>query len=225
MRREADTAGPRVKICGVTRREDALVAEELGADFVGFILSSGFGRSVPEAEIPDLVRGLAPSRVAVLVDERPGRAVALAEGAEAAVVQLHGEEPPDVARAIREAGSWTVWKAVRARAVEDVARAVLDYGDWVDGLLIEGWKAGVTGGGGARLALDPERVRASIPAHLTFVLAGGLKPDSVGRAITRFRPDVVDVSSGVEGEPGRKDREKVRRFIAETRLHSGMRSS
>lgn len=218
------TARPRVKICGVTRRDDALLAEELGADFLGFILSSGFGRSVPESALPELVRGLTTPRVAVLVDEPPKNAVALAGTVGASVIQLHGEEPPETVRALRENGSWHLWKAVRARTVEDVTRAVLDYGDRVDGLLIEGWKAGVTGGGGARLLLDPEHVRSELPAHLTFVLAGGLNPDSVGEAIERFRPNVVDVSSGVEREPGRKDGEQMRRFLAETRLHSGMRS-
>lgn len=224
MGTEPVTARPRVKICGVTRHEDALLAEELGADFLGFILSSGFGRSVRESALPDLVRGLTTPRVAVLVDEPPKSAVALAEKVGASVIQLHGEEPPETVRALREHGSWHVWKAVRARTVEDVTRAVLDYGDQVDGLLIEGWKAGVTGGGGARLLLDPEHVRSELPSHLTFVLAGGLKPDSVGEAIERFRPDIVDVSTGVEREPGRKDREKMRRFLAETRLHSGMQS-
>lgn len=208
---------PHVKICGLTRREDAELAVRLGADFVGFVLTAGFGRSVAEPDAGALAAGLAATRVAVLVDEPVSRAAAMARSIDAGVVQLHGSEPPAVVREMRDAGDWRVWKAVRARSVEAVVRAVLDYGDIADGVLVEGWKEGVLGGGGAKLDLDPAGVRAAVPKRLTFVLAGGLTPESVAAAIDGFRPDVVDVSSGVEQNPGCKDESTMRRFLAAAR--------
>lgn len=207
-------APPKVKICGVTRNEDAGLAERLGADLLGFVLTQGFGRSVPEAAAADVARGTGVPRVAVLVDETPERAARLARSIDAAVVQLHGSESPETVERLRSMGDWRVWKAVRARSLEDVARSVLDYGPLVDALLLEGWKPGVTGGGGARLELRPEDVRRELAAGPALVLAGGLTPDNVAEAIAGFAPAVVDVSSGVEATPGRKDPERVRRFIA-----------
>ena len=214
---------PRVKICGLTRRQNPELAEHLGADYLGFVLTSGFGRSVAEADARSLTEGLAVSRVAVLVDESEDRAVALARLIDADVIQLHGSEPPELVRRVRESGDWRVWKAVRAGAVEDVLGAVLHYGATVDGLLIEGWKEGFVGGAGATLALAPDAVRAALPDRLTFVLAGGLTPDSVSAAIRDFRPGVVDVSSGVEGSPGQKDADRMRRFVSAARNVEGER--
>lgn len=205
---------PRVKICGLTHNDDARFAERVGADLLGFVLSRGFGRSVPEESAEDVVRGTTVERVAVLVDEPVERATTLARSIDAAVIQLHGSESPETVERLRSVGEWRVWKAVRARSLEDVERAVLDYGPLVDGLLLEGWKPGVTGGGGARLELRPEDVRREMSGGPVLVLAGGLDPDNVADAVAGFGPDVVDVSSGVETTPGRKDPERVRRFVA-----------
>ena len=81
------------------------------------------------------------------------------------------------------------------------------------GLLLEGWREGVVGGAGARLMLPPDSVREAVPPGVTLILAGGLTPDSVAEAARLFRPDVVDVSSGVESSPGRKDPALVRGFV------------
>jgi phosphoribosylanthranilate isomerase len=207
----------RVKVCGLTRREDALAAERAGADYLGVILSPGFSRSVPLASASRLVEGMRPMTVAVLVGEEPRAAEEAARSIAAGVIQLHGEEPPAVLADIRTRGSWKLWKAVRAQSMEDVERAVDLYGDVADGILVEGWKEGVAGGGGARLTLAPDRVRDLIPEQLDFILAGGLSPDNVAEAVTGFRPDVVDVSSGVERVKGEKDHGLVERFVAVAR--------
>jgi len=208
---------PRVKICGLTRLEDARAAEAAGADLLGFVLSRGFARTVPASHVPEFVRGTRAPRVAVLVDEPIERAVALARALHASVVQLHGTEPPETVRAVGEAGPWRVWKAVRARTVEDVRAAVLDYGPVADGLVVEGYREGAVGGSGLVLEVAPDQVRAAIPTTLDFVLAGGLTPATVREAGVRFRPDVVDVSSGVEGAPGVKDPKAMRAFVANVR--------
>jgi len=207
----------RVKICGITRREDALAVDRTGADYLGVILSAGFSRSVEPARAGELVEGVRPIRVAVLVGEEPRAAEAAARALGAGVIQLHGEEAPSVLADIRTRGPWKLWKAVRARAAADVERAVERYADVADGILVEGWKDGVVGGAGVRLDLEPEHVRELIPEQLDFILAGGLGPDSVLESARAFRPDVVDVSSGVERTRGEKDHGLMARFVESAR--------
>lgn len=208
----------RVKICGLMRREDALAADAAGADYVGVVLSSGFGRSVPVDRARSIVRDLAAVPVAVLVDEAVEAAMALGEALGAGVLQLHGAESRRVVEALAGRGSWKLWKCVRVRGPRDLARTVEMYGDLVDGILLEGHRDGVLGGGGVTLDLDAIRgARDEIPDGLDVVLAGGLTPDTVGDAVARFAPHVVDVSSGVERSPGEKDPDLVRRFIEEAR--------
>ena len=210
-------APPRVKICGLTRNEDALHAVASGADFVGVVLSPGFGRSVAAPDAPDVVQGVSAQRVAVLVDESPAQAARLADAIDASVVQLHGSEDRATVQALRELGDWTIWKAVRARSLDELGRTVELLGDVVDGILVEGWREGVIGGGGVRVSLDGDAVRGAVPGHLTLVLAGGLDPATVQASVARFRPDVVDVSSGVERATGIKSAEKVTAFVREAR--------
>jgi phosphoribosylanthranilate isomerase len=209
--------GLRVKICGLTRREDALAADRAGADYLGIVLTAGFGRSVVPSESKAIFAGTRARKVAVLVDEDVRSAVEAARALGADVVQLHGDESLDVVAGLREAGPWTIWKAVRARSLEDVATAVERFANVVDGILVEGWKDGSPGGGGARLGLDPARVRALVPAGVDLILAGGLGPESVADAVRAFHPDVVDVSSGVERSLGVKDHERVQTFVESAR--------
>jgi phosphoribosylanthranilate isomerase len=207
-----------VKICGLRRREDVLAADELGAAYVGVVVTRGFGRSVDPASASALVAGVRAIPVAVMVDEHPIAAAALGHGLGAGVLQLHGRETVDAVRELRELGPWRVWKSVRAATPDDVRRTVDLYGAWVHGILVEGWMDGAVGGAGA--ALDPEQfqdLRDLVPVTHRFILAGGLTADTVAGAMARWEPDVVDVSSGVEVEPGRKNRDLLRRFMKAVR--------
>ncbi len=213
---------PEVKICGLTRREDAERAASLGADYLGVVLSPGFRRSVAGADAGALLGGLAPVRVAVLVDEGPARAAELAGSAGAGVIQLHGSEPPEAVAELAAERCWRLWKSVRAREPDDVRRAVDRYAFWVEAILVEGCLEGVVGGGGARLSQERFGcLRELVPAPLRVVLAGGLTPDGVAASVDHFAPHVVDVSSGVESEAGRKDPELVARFIRAARRAGG----
>ena len=207
-------SGTAFKVCGVQRRADALLADRLGASHVGVIVSDGFGRSVDPQVSGAMLDGVRAKRVAVMVNEPVDQAVrrALAVGAE--VVQLHGDEPADDVAALAERGQWTVWKGVRAASVGDVEWAARLYGGIVDGFVVEGRKDGVMGGGGARLRVSPSSVRSALPPETLFVLAGGLTPDNLQGAAAEFRPDVVDVSSGIERDPGRKDASLMRAFAS-----------
>lgn len=207
----------RVKVCGLTRREDALVVDDAGADYLGVVLSPGFSRSVDPAAASHLVEGVRAMTVAVLVGEDSRGAEEAARSIGAGVIQLHGEEPPSMLSDLRTRGPWKLWKAVRAKSAEDVALTIQRYADVADGILVEGWKEGVQGGGGARLGLAPSEVRPIIPRRIDFILAGGLSADTVGRSVLAFGPDVVDVSSGVESRVGEKDAALVRRFVRSAR--------
>ena len=105
---------PLVKICGLQRREDVLLADELEADFLGFILSAGFSRTLPLRKARSLVENIQSSKVAVLVDENPAYSVTAAKEIRAAILQLHGDESPAVIKELRNRGDWLIWKVIRA---------------------------------------------------------------------------------------------------------------
>ena len=212
-----DAAGPRplrVKICGLTRLEDAVAAAAAGADYLGFIASDGFPRSVSAAVGAAFGRETELPVVAVVVDEPTDRVVELAGAAGATVVQLHGDESPGELVALRGRGAWKLWKALRVRTGEDVADGIRRYGPVADGLLLDGWHPTMAGGSGTRFPWEVVgQVRGAFPPGLDFIAAGGLHPGDVAEAVERMGPDVVDVSSGVETSPGVKDPARIRSFI------------
>ena len=207
-----------VKICGITTPEDALVAQELGADYLGMILSQGFSRSILPDEAVDIGLVAETPLVAVLVDESLDEAQRIAELSGASVIQLHGEENVEYVEELRRRGMWTIWKAVRVRDPEDVTRAVEGLGTSVDGLLLDGWHPDRPGGSGVRFSWEGVRVmRDQIPSALKVIVAGGLTPGNVADAVRVLRPDVVDVVSGVELNIRRKDPERIGAFVRNAR--------
>ena len=207
-----------VKICGITTPEDALVAQELGADYLGMILSQGFSRSILPDEAVDIGLVAETPLVAVLVDESLDEAQRIAELSGASVIQLHGEENVEYVEELRRRGMWTIWKAVRVRDPEDVTRAVEGLGTSVDGLLLDGWHPDRPGGSGVSFSWEGVRVmRDQIPSALKVIVAGGLTPGNVADAVRILRPDVVDVVSGVELNIRRKDPDLIGAFVRNAR--------
>jgi phosphoribosylanthranilate isomerase len=205
-----------VKICGLVRREDALAADRAGADYLGVVLSAGFLRSVEPERARAVVEGTRARKVAVLVDEDAEAAEAAGRTLGASVLQLHGDEEPTLLLALRERGPWALWKSVRARSLDDIRRTAERFVGVADGILVEG-AGSALGVGGARIGLDSGSVRKLVPREIDFVLAGGLDVATVADAVRRFEPDVVDVSSGVEREPGAKDHALVDAFVRAAR--------
>ena len=204
----------RTKICGITRVIDAGLAGRAGADLVGAILTDGFSRSVPAALAARFPEASGRSLVGVTVNETLKDLVSLARRSRAHVLQLHGSEPPEFLEALAAEGEWELWKALRVRSADEVLEALDRYGGVADGILLDGWHPEVEGGSGIRFPWDlVEPIRERFPASLQFVAAGGLQPENVAEAVQRLRPDVVDVSSGVEVSRGIKDAARVRAFI------------
>lgn len=199
----------RIKICGVTRLEDALEAVRLGADALGFNFWPGSKRFIAPATAREIVRRLPPlvTTVGVFVDPTHDEATAAAAVSGVQVLQLHGDEPPELCRSFQ----LPVVKALRVAGPE--ALAALDRYPGVAGLLLDAASAGY---GGSGQTFDWSIARAAA-ARATLLLAGGLGPDNVAEAVRAVRPYGVDVASGVESSPGVKDHEKLARFIRAAR--------
>jgi phosphoribosylanthranilate isomerase len=204
----------RVKICGITNPDDARVAIEAGADALGFNLFPGSKRHVRLEEIVPWLPSLGGDalKVAVMVNPTPEE-LAGARGY-FDVIQLHGQETPEVCVAAAARGQ--VWKAFPLTAQLDAA-AVARYR--VDALVIDTAVPGAFGGTGTLIDLAEAARFVHAGAAYPVWLSGGLNPANVTEAIEKVRPYGVDVASGVEvaGNPRRKDPALVRAFVAATR--------
>jgi phosphoribosylanthranilate isomerase len=164
-----------------------------------------------------IFRGFQGRRVGVFVDADEEALLSAAAAAGIHVVQLHGDEPPEMADRVRAAG-YEVWKAVRVRGPDDVSAAYRRYGGHVDALLLDGYDPAAAGGTGTRFDwMRIAALRGELPGETGLVAAGGLRPDNVAEAVRILRPHVVDVSSGVESAPGVKEPAAVRAFVRAVR--------
>jgi phosphoribosylanthranilate isomerase len=199
----------RVKICGITRLEDALAAAELGADALGFNLWPGSRRHLRPEAAREIASRLPPfvTAVGVFVNQGPAEVLRLAAAAGVAALQLHGDEAPGDCEGL----GLPVIKSFRVAGPADLA-AVSAYRA-AAAVLLDSRSEGF---GGSGRAFDWELARqARGPKPL--ILAGGLTPENVAEAVRAVRPWAVDVASGVESSPGIKDRERMARFIRAAR--------
>lgn len=201
----------RVKLCGITRAEDAALAVAAGADALGVVLAESPRRvSLEQAEraladVPPFV-----ARVGVFVDADSAFVAEAVERLGLHAVQYHGDEQPEACASAPA----PVIKALRVGRAEDLAAAEA-YRGAVAALLLDGRVEGAYGGTG--VAFDWRSVAPAVPSWVPVVVAGGLRADNVADAISVLAPYAVDVSSGVEREPGAKDPGAVKRFIAAVR--------
>lgn len=208
----------RIKICGVTLPDDAARIAAAGADFIGLNFWPTSKRYLAAERAPTIASVVRASGraqlVGIFVDPELDEVQRIAAVVDLDVVQLHGDEHPDLVERIARAVARPVWKALAVTSARD-----LDHLDvWpADALLLDAPSAGR---GGAGTSFDWRLAREARERYpdIDFVLAGGLNPDNVSTAIRAVAPWAVDVASGVEAAPGIKDPAKLDAFIAAVRL-------
>ena len=194
----------KVKICGVCSVEDARAAVAAGADFIGLNFHPASPRHVELGVAGDIAAAVAGTPlVGVFVDLPRQRVEQVADALGLAALQFHGDGDPSYC------AGWDrrVIKAIRPRPGEDASALAKEYA--TDYLLLDAFVAGVQGGTG--VPVDVESARG-LDAGRLFV-AGGLRPETVAAVVERLRPFAVDVASGVEERPGKKDHAKLEAFI------------
>jgi phosphoribosylanthranilate isomerase len=194
----------RVKVCGITRPEDAELAVELGAWAIGFILWPGSARHADPALAAGIARSLRRQveTVGVFVNQPLDEVVRAVQDIGLAYVQLHGDEGPSFATAVAQRSGARVIKAIRVRSRADVLAAERFHTD-----------LHMLDGPGNGQPWD-WTLAAGRRTRTPLVVAGGLTADNVAEAIEAVHPYAVDVASGVEAEPGVKDPERMRAFFA-----------
>jgi phosphoribosylanthranilate isomerase len=199
---------PQVKICGLTRVDEAVACAEMGADAIGLVFYPSSPRFVSVQRALEISLSLPEKvwKIGVFVDEPLPEVLKTAEFCGLNCVQLHGAEPPEMVSSLKSAGMRVI-KSLFVKKRPLVSEASLYR---ACAFLIENGGGPEPGGLGLSWKWGEAR---ELTGRFPCILAGGLSPKNVSEAIWQFGPDAVDVSSGVESEPGRKDIGKVRAFI------------
>ena len=196
----------RVKICGITRAQDALQAVKQGADAIGLVFYPKSPRNVSAAQAAEIVSQI-PAFVTVVglfVDAEHAFIQEVISSVKLDLLQFHGDETPSACRQY----SRPYMKAIRVKNGTNLVQYAADYAD-ARALLLDAFAEGVPGGTG--LVFDWSLIPQNLP--LPIVLAGGLNAENVGVAIEQVRPYAVDVSGGVEASKGIKDAAKIAAFM------------
>lgn len=212
LRRWLDGGRTGIKVCGVTREEDALAAIDAGVDALGFNFYSGSKRRVRLDDVAAWIGKLPDEigRVAVVVNADENLLRALQASGFFHVFQFHGDETPDFC------ARWGGDFYVRARALAGEDSLASALADPAPSLLLDAHAPGVFGGTGKTIDWSMA-ARAVSEANRPVVLSGGLNPGNVASAIAQVRPAAVDLASGVESAPGIKDADKMRALVAAVR--------
>jgi len=214
---------PDIKFCGLTRSIDARAAAELGAAYVGVIFAGG-PRQLTAQLAADVLAGLPTSvrRVGVFGPQTTEEIASIASALRLDVVQLHDRGDPESVSALRKLTSAEVWSVLRLSRgfLPENSKAIADA---ADGVVLDAYVSSGLGGTGVALPWEELAGQLAGLRSTRLILAGGLRPENVARAISLVAPDVVDVSSGVETEVGIKDFEKMKAFrdaVSQASIHT-----
>jgi phosphoribosylanthranilate isomerase len=198
----------KAKVCGITTPEDALAAASSGADAIGLVFAES-PRKVSLEEAREIAAALPEGvlKVGVFVNEEPEEVLRIAREVGLDYAQLHGDETPETVTFLREGGV-KVMKALRVRDEGSLA-AMEGYG--ADLVMLDAWSEKARGGTGERFDWA---LAKSLRGRGNIVVSGGLSPENVREAISFFEPYGVDASSSLEEAPGKKNEERVRRFVS-----------
>jgi phosphoribosylanthranilate isomerase len=216
----------RVKVCGITNLDDARAALDAGADALGFIFVENTPRFVTPEQVAPIVRALPPfvTTVGVFWDHPAGHVKAVAEACGLRVLQFHGDEKPE------DLGGYAlpVIKTIKLPPASTI-EGLPEYriGGFIDALKYRSVAAALLLDTAARWSEGEPRepiqwkriamVGGRHDTRVNIILSGGLTPENVGQAVSIVKPYAVDVNSGVEARPGKKDPDKLRRFVREAR--------
>jgi phosphoribosylanthranilate isomerase len=210
----------RAKICGLTVPEDAEAAAKAGASYLGVVFAGG-PRCMTVTAAAGIVAAGGPIPVfGVFSNQGVEEILRISDKAGLRGAQLHGPYAAGVGEALRQRGL-LVWRVVRVATAADLDR-LENAAHAADAVLVEPMVPHALGGAGVPLDLSIAQQARDRLAGRTMVLAGGLTPTTVGHAVALVRPEVVDVSSGVEDVPGKKDSEKIARFMEAVFGHSAI---
>jgi phosphoribosylanthranilate isomerase len=202
-----------VKICGITKLEQATEIAKMGISALGFICVPNTPRYVDPEQI-QLITNMLPSqtdRVGVFLDASMAEISKIVQSTGLNCVQLHGSESPEFCRVFKSTiPNVKLIKALRIRSQEILAQ-VDDYCAWVDIILLDAYDPNLAGGTGKTINWE---MLKDFQSSCPWWLAGGLSPDNVAIALQHLQPDGIDVSSGVEISPGNKDSDRVRQLLA-----------
>jgi phosphoribosylanthranilate isomerase len=211
----------KVKICGITNKRDAMGASDLGVDMLGFVFYKNSKRYVEPKIVRDIVNELPPSvlKVGVFVNEDKDRVISVAGDCSLDMLQFHADETPDYCGsfyagrepAYGEKDSYKVIKAFRIKD-KDSLKGINDYN--VDFYMLDTYSSKTLGGTGA---IFDWKMAESFEFLKPIIVSGGLNPDNVGNAVRMLSPYGVDVSSGIEDSPGRKNLDLMKKFIEKVR--------
>lgn len=195
-----------LKFCGMRRVEDIEFANECRPDYVGFILSQGFKRTVSIEDFLALEKGLDKNikKVGVFVNESPQNILEISEHLD--VIQLHGDENEDYIKNLRKDFSGEIWKAVRAKSPEDIGR---EQKKPCEKLLIDSFSEGSVGGTGKRINTE---IVKSAKIEKPFFIAGGITAENIAEIVRDTKPYGIDLSSGIETD-GFKDLQKMKNIM------------
>ena len=196
----------KVKICGITNLDDAMAAADFGADALGFVFFKKSPRYLSPANAKKIIKRLPPfiSTVGVFVNENKKNIEKIVLQTGINIIQLHGDETPKACNL-----SKPVIKAIRVKSIENL-ELVSKYKDKVSAFLLDTYTPEVFGGSGQIFNWD---IAAEAKKFGRVILAGGLTPENIEKAVRLVHPYAVDVSSGVEAEKGKKDHLKMKLFI------------
>lgn len=196
----------KVKICGITNLDDAMAAADFGADALGFVFFKKSLRYISPANAKKIIKKLPPfiSTLGIFVNENKKNIEKIVLQTGINIIQLHGDETPKACNL-----SKPVIKAIRVKSIENL-ELVSKYKDMVSAFLLDTYTPEVFGGSGQIFNWD---IAVEAKQFGRVILAGGLTPANIEKAVRLVHPYAVDVSSGVEAEKGKKDHRKMKFFI------------